>query len=148
MNDKKPHPIKIRNQSYVKHYNIQTVLRVLEEFQPVSRTEMVKLTGATTGKTGTASVKLTGADLSVYVGEGEAFVAAVMGTVEVKTEINYSIYDVNQDGKVDQLDITRAQRCYGKNAGDEGWNTLADVNKDGTVDINDLILILNNYSKK
>ena len=44
MNDKKPHPIKIRNQSYVKHYNIQTVLRVLEEFQPVSRTEMVRLT--------------------------------------------------------------------------------------------------------
>ena len=44
MNDKKPYPIKIRNQSYVKHYNIQTVLRVLEEFQPVSRTEMVRLT--------------------------------------------------------------------------------------------------------
>ena len=54
---------------------------------------------------------------------------------------------MNQDGKVDQLDITRAQRCYGKNVGDEGWNTLADVNKDNTVDINDLILILNNYSK-
>ncbi|MGI6183024.1 MAG: ROK family protein [Candidatus Fimadaptatus sp.] len=41
---KKPRGIKIRNQSYVKHYNIQTVLRVLEECQPVSRTDMVRLT--------------------------------------------------------------------------------------------------------
>lgn len=41
---KKPRTVKIRNQSYVKHYNIQTVLRVLEEYQPVSRTEIVRLT--------------------------------------------------------------------------------------------------------
>lgn len=36
--------VKTRNQSYVKHYNIQTVLRVLEAYQPVSRTEIVRLT--------------------------------------------------------------------------------------------------------
>ena len=41
---RKPRAVKIRNQSYVKHYNIQTVLHVLEDHQPVSRTEMVRLT--------------------------------------------------------------------------------------------------------
>ncbi len=41
---RKPRPVKVRNQSYVKHYNIQAVLRVLEEHQPVSRTEIVRLT--------------------------------------------------------------------------------------------------------
>ena len=54
---------------------------------------------------------------------------------------------VNQDGTVNQLDITRAQRTYGTVEGDANWNPLADVNHDGVVDINDLILILNNYSK-
>ena len=48
---------------------------------------------------------------------------------------------------VDLLDITRAQRCYGMNEGDKDWNPLADVNSDHVVDINDLILILNNYTK-
>ena len=41
---RKPRAVKIRNQSYVKHYNIQTVLHVLEDHQPMSRTEMVRLT--------------------------------------------------------------------------------------------------------
>ena len=57
------------------------------------------------------------------------------------TEVKYSVYDVNQDGTVNQLDITRAQRSFGGN------DALADVNDDGTVDITDFVLILNNYSK-
>ena len=44
MYDNNPGSIKIRNQTYVKHCNIQTVLHILEEHQPVSRTEMVRLT--------------------------------------------------------------------------------------------------------
>ena len=31
--------------------------------------------------------------------------------------------------------------------GDANWNARADVNRDGVVDINDLILIMNHYSK-
>lgn len=42
--ESKPRAVKIRDQSYVKHYNIQAVLHVLEEHQPISRTEMVRLT--------------------------------------------------------------------------------------------------------
>ena len=52
---------------------------------------------------------------------------------------DYSIYDVNHDGVVDQLDLTRAQRHYGH------YDPLSDINGDGIVDISDLILIMNNY---
>ena len=54
--------------------------------------------------------------------------------------MNYSIYDVNQDGTVNQLDITRAQRFFGK------ADDLADVDDSGEVDVTDFVLILNNYS--
>ena len=56
-------------------------------------------------------------------------------------------YDVNEDGVVNLLDITRSQRYYGMREGDQGWYARADVNSDGTVDVSDLILILNNFSK-
>ena len=52
---------------------------------------------------------------------------------------DYSIYDVNHDGVVDQLDLTRAQRNYGR------YDPLSDINGDGIVDIADLILLINNY---
>ena len=47
---------------------------------------------------------------------------------------------INRDGVVNQLDITRAQRHYGSD------NEICDVNDDGEVDIEDLILIRNNYT--
>ena len=108
--------------------------------------EIASLTGTIQG-VGTVSVTMTDVTLSSFHGSGEAFDYVVLGRAAVETQVGYSVYDVNQDGKVDQLDITRAQRCYGMNEGDEGWNTLADVNGDHVVDINDLILILNNYTK-
>ena len=109
---------------------------------------ILNVTAKTTGKTGAVSVELTDVSLSAYAGTaGESFVDAVIGTGSVKTDVHYSTYDVNQDGTVNQLDITRAQRTYGTVEGDANWNPLADVNHDGVVDINDLILILNNYSK-
>ncbi len=98
------------------------------------------LTAATTGEVGTASVALTQADLSAYVGEGETFANVILGTAAVETVINYHPCDVNQDGKVNQLDITRAQRFFG--TADE----ICDVNADGVVNTADMILILNNYT--
>ena len=110
--------------------------------------ELLRVTVHTTGKTGQVKARLTAAVLSAYSGsESEAFVPVTLGNTEVVTKINYSIYDVNQDGTVNQLDITRAQRAYGAVEGDTNWNARADVNRDGVVDINDLILIMNNYSK-
>ena len=50
-----------------------------------------------------------------------------------------SPFDVNGDGVVNLLDMTRAQRWYDTD------NAEADVNDDGTVDIEDLILIFKNF---
>ena len=108
--------------------------------------ELLAVTAKTTGTVGSASVELTDAVLSAYTGETEAFVEAALGEAAV-TKIDYSLYDVNQDGTVNQLDITRTQRAYGAVEGDTNWNARADVNRDGLVDINDLILIMNHYSK-
>ncbi len=50
-------------------------------------------------------------------------------------------YDVYEDGKIDILDITEAQRFYQASKNGEDWATArkADVNADGQVDIQDLI---------
>ena len=93
------------------------------------------------GVVGTVTVEVTEAVLSAYVGDGETFVNAIIGEAAV-TAVDYSIYDVNEDGTVNQLDITRAQRLYGQKTAEK-----ADVDKDGEVTITDLVLILNNYSK-
>ena len=99
------------------------------------------LTAKTTGTVGTVKVELAEAKLSAYVGDGETFVNVIPGTMSVETKIDYSIYDVNRDGVVNQLDLTRAQRHYGTD------DEICDVDNNGTVDIADLILILNNYTK-
>ena len=56
------------------------------------------------------------------------------------TVVAYNRFDVNKDGVINLLDLTRAQRFYNTN------DPAADVSGDGIVDINDLILILNNYT--
>ena len=50
-------------------------------------------------------------------------------------------YDVYEDGKIDILDITEAQRFYRASKNDEDWDAAqkADVNADNKVDIQDLI---------
>ncbi len=53
-------------------------------------------------------------------------------------------YDVNKDGTVDQLDITTCQRWYRADSNDSDWSnaSVCDVNGDNTVDIQDMIGIL------
>ena len=55
-------------------------------------------------------------------------------------------YDLNHDGVVDQLDLAIALSFFTVNGGDANWNTakIADFNKDGIVDIEDFIRLLNN----
>lgn len=50
------------------------------------------------------------------------------------------LYDANHDGVVNQLDVTKVQRHFGS------YDPICDVDGSGTVDISDLILIVNNYS--
>lgn len=109
--------------------------------------DIMTLNVATPGTVGTFTVSITDVKLSAYLDDSETFVNAVLGNDTVNTVVDYSIYDVNCDGVVNQLDITRAQRAYGASKDDPKWIARADVNTDGIVDINDLILILNNYTK-
>ncbi len=88
---------------------------------------------------GTVSVELTAASLSGYVSETEAFFPATLTNAKAETVVDYHTCDVNRDGVVDQLDITRAQRYFG--TADE----VCDADGSGMVNTADLIMILNNY---
>ena len=64
-------------------------------------------------------------------------------------------YDLNGDGKVDQLDITVAQAAYQARSTERDWNrpgangvapSACDVTGDGVVDIQDLIAIYLNFT--
>ena len=101
--------------------------------------DLFTVTTALSGDPGEAAMTVTEATLSAYLDEGEEYVTADLSEAKATTEVKYNRYDVNHDGIVDQLDMTRAQRYFGTDFAD------ADVNGDKTVDINDLILILNNY---
>lgn len=103
--------------------------------------EILTVAGGTPAQAGMTRVALNSAVMSAYQGESETFVTVRFGDTEVETTVDYSIYDVNRDGVVNQLDITRAQRHYGTT------DEICDVNNDGEVNIADLILILNHYTK-
>jgi hypothetical protein len=97
---------------------------------------------------GTTDVRLVDAVLSGYDDANAAvYIDSLVANGLVQTSIGqyFSRYDVNQDGVVDQLDLTMAQLYYMAKVGDANWDVAkyADVNGDGVVDIEDLILILN-----
>lgn len=103
----------------------------------------------------TPTLKITGVTISGWDSTG----AAVFGTTgdidpdEIRfTAVNY---DLNGDGKVDQLDITIAQAFYQARSTDIDWNTpgangaapsACDVTGDSVVDIQDLIAIYLNFT--
>jgi hypothetical protein len=100
------------------------------------------------GALGTSDVRLVDAILSGYTSDDEVvYIDYLMTNSVVQTTVgkSFSIYDVNRDGVVDQLDLTMAQLYYMAKVGDANWDVAkyADVNGDGIVDIEDLILILN-----
>jgi len=52
--------------------------------------------------------------------------------------------DLNDDGKVDIRDVAVAAVAFGSHPGHLRWNPIADVNKDNTVNIVDIVLIAKN----
>ncbi|MCL2476500.1 fibronectin type III domain-containing protein [Candidatus Bathycorpusculum sp.] len=100
---------------------------------------------------GTTDVRLVDAVLSGYDDADVAvYIDSLIANGLVQTSIGqyFSKYDVNRDGVVDQLDLTAAQLFFMAKEGDANWNAAkrADVNGDGRVDIEDLILILKNIT--
>lgn len=105
---------------------------------------------------GTApTLKITGVTLSGWDSTGKA-VYGTMGSID-PNEVKFvaTTYDLNGDGKVDQLDITVAQAAYQARSTESDWNTpgangvapsACDVTGDGVVDIQDLIAIYLNFT--
>jgi len=100
---------------------------------------------------GTTEVRLVDVALSGYDDANAAgYIDSQITNGSVQTLIGqyFSRYDVNRDGVVNQLDLTTAQLFFMAKEGDANWNVakVADVNGDGYVDIEDLMLILKNIT--
>lgn len=105
---------------------------------------------------GTApTLKITGVTLSGWDSTGKA-VYGTMGSID-PDEVKFvaATYDLDGNGKVNQLDITVAQAAYQARSTENDWNrpgangvapSACDVNGDNVVDIQDLILIYLNFT--
>ena len=118
-----------------------------------------------TGETGIASfvtnggdtptLKITGVTLSGWDNDGKAIFGTTGSIDPDKVKFVATTYDLNGDGKVDQLDITVAQAAYQARSTERDWNTpgangvapsACDVTGDSVVDIQDLIAIYLNFT--
>jgi hypothetical protein len=55
--------------------------------------------------------------------------------------------DLNNDGKVDILDIALVARAFGSYPGHPRWNPICDINRSGIVDIVDMAMVAKDYGK-
>lgn len=117
-----------------------------------------------TGETGIASfvtngdtptLKITGVTLSGWDSDGKAIFGTTGSIDPDEVKFVATTYDLNGDGKVDQLDITVAQAAYQARSAESDWNksgtngvapSACDVTGDGVVDIQDLIAIYLNVT--
>lgn len=96
------------------------------------------------------TLKITGVTIS---GWDEAGIVA-FGTIAQGVNPNEAtftgkkIYDLNNDGAVNQLDITWAQMYYRATSSDSNWSTAAaaDFNRDNVIDVADLVEIMLNFA--
>lgn len=114
-------------------------------------------TGVATFVTGgtTPTLKITGVTISGWDSTGKA-VYGTMGSIDPdKVKFVAATYDLDGNGKVNQLDITVAQAAYQARSAESDWNrpgangvapSACDVTGDGVVDIQDLIAIYLNFT--
>lgn len=103
----------------------------------------------------TPTLKITGVTLSGWDSDGKAIFGTTGSIDPDEVKFVATTYDLNGDGKVDQLDITVAQAAYQARSTESDWNTpgangvapsACDVTDDGVVDIQDLIAIYLNVT--
>lgn len=103
----------------------------------------------------TPTLKITGVTISGWDSDGKAIFGTTGSIDPAEVRFVAATYDLNGDGKVDQLDITIAQAAYQARSTDRDWNTpgangaapsACDVTGDGVVDIQDLIAIYLNFT--
>lgn len=109
-------------------------------------TDVARVTFATTANDGASlGLRLTGVTVTGFDANGNAVTLRnSIETPSLSVTVRNLSYDVNRDGKIDQLDITTCQRWYQARSGDADWATaqVCDVNGDNKVDIQDMIDIL------
>lgn len=103
----------------------------------------------------TPTLKITDVTLSGWDSDGKAIFGTTGSIDPDEVKFVAANYDLNDDGKVGQLDITVAQAAYQASSADSEWNTsgangvapsACDVTGDGVVDIQDLIAIYLNFT--
>lgn len=103
----------------------------------------------------TPTLKITGVTLSGWDSDGKAIFGTTGSIDPDEVKFVATTYDLNGDGKVNQLDITVAQAAYQARSTESDWNTpgangvspsACDVTGDGVVDIQDLIAIYLNVT--
>ena len=110
-------------------------------------TDVARVTFATTANDGASlGLRLTGVTVTGFDENGQAVtLLSNIKTPSLSIAVREgNSYDVNQDRKVDQLDITTCQRWYQAEPKDSDWSnaSVCDVNGDNKVDIQDMIGIL------
>ena len=113
-------------------------------------TELAELKLKAEAESGSLGVTLTGVTVCGYDADGKAvYLESNIKTARAATTVGSALsYDLNGDGVVDLLDITYCQMYYQATSGDSGWAAAkrCDFDGSGKVDIQDLILILRNFT--
>jgi hypothetical protein len=68
-----------------------------------------------------------------------------LGVYEKSSQLLYSIFDLNKDGKVNTQDVEICSLAFGATPEDKRWNSAYDFDKDGWITVLDLQLIVDNY---
>lgn len=110
-------------------------------------TDVSRVVFKATAKNGTnLGIKLTGVTVTGFDEKGQAVpLLSNIKTPSLSIAVREgNSYDVNRDGKIDQLDITTCQRWYMADSKGSDWSnaSVCDVNGDNKVDIQDMIGIL------
>ncbi len=96
------------------------------------------------------SVRIKSLKVSGWTDSNEVKYGAVDSISPADAEFSASLsYDANADGKIDQLDLTSAQKFYRVQKSDAAWSSACacDFNGDGTIDIQDLLDILLHFTE-
>ena len=134
-------------------------------FSALNNTDILKL-GFNAYNTGAASVSLESIKVIGVVNEQmiklESGIKSGGKTAVINIIDVFSIYDINKDGVVDELDLAILALYCGSRSSDVGWETyfavrdvrndpiyayLCDINGDGMIDMLDLLELLANFTE-
>jgi PKD repeat protein len=72
--------------------------------------------------------------------------AQAQATIQV-LNVTLKLFDVNNDGQIDLIDVFRVALAYGSYPGHPKWDPVCDFNKDNSVDLIDYFLVCMHYGE-